>query len=226
MVKRLKKYKLLIAEDNLDTLIEITQYFGRYFLSVFQAKDGKQALDIFEQEAPDVLLLDIAMPNITGLELAKKIRQQNKTIPIIILSAYSDREVLLTAVELNLLQFIIKPLSRKNAQELLLKLDNHFKKANQYVINSEISYNYDYKSIIFEDKTSIYLTKKETQLLESLISNNNKPVNSETLTNIIYDNDAPANYNARLKVLIHNLKRKIPALPIHNKYGLGYLLQT
>lgn len=85
-----KVQKILIVEDekNLRSLYEIE--FTEEGYNVFLASNGKEALEIFDKEEPDLIIMDIKMPNIDGIEVMKKMLGKNKDIPIIINSAYSS----------------------------------------------------------------------------------------------------------------------------------------
>jgi DNA-binding response OmpR family regulator len=85
-----KVQKILIVEDekNLRSLYEIE--FTEEGYNVFLASNGKEALEIFDKEEPDLIIMDIKMPNIDGIEVMKKMLAKNKDIPIIINSAYSS----------------------------------------------------------------------------------------------------------------------------------------
>ncbi|MGC6739075.1 response regulator transcription factor, partial [Escherichia coli] len=78
--------------------------------------DGKEAIEIYNSRKIDILILDYVMPNLNGYETAKTVRENNKKIPILITSAYTDKEKLLNAIELNLIK------SRHYSKEILTKL--------------------------------------------------------------------------------------------------------
>lgn len=226
MIEILKQHTLLIAEDEADTLAEITQYFGQYFRLVFQAKNGKQALEVFEKEQIDVALLDISMPHINGLEVAKVIKKINKNTQIVILSAHNESPFLLKAIDIGLLTYVVKPLNRQKAKDLLIKMAQNFKQNHQIFINSSIAYNYDDKALILQGKDPINLSKNEVLLLEAMLTNKNQFLSVDKIIDIVYlDDKSRLNYTGCIKTLISTLKHKSPDLPIHNKYGLGYMLK-
>lgn len=217
---------MLIAEDDADTLVEITQYFGHYFRLVFQAKNGKQALEVFEKEQIDVVLLDISMPYINGLEVAKAIRKTHQNTQIVILSAHNESPFLLKAIEIGLLNYVVKPLNRQKAKDLLIKMAQNFKQNHQIFINSSVTYNYDDKVLILQGKNPINLSKNEALLLEAMLANKNQILSVDKIINIVYlDDKTRLDYTGCIKTLISTLKHKSSDLPIHNKYGLGYVLK-
>ena len=105
-------YSLLYAEDNETVRDGYMLYFSKFFNNVYEAKDGKEAWDIFKQERPNIVILDINMPEISGLDVAHMIGDIDDTCKIIMLTAYSDVEKLMKAIKLNLTEYIVKPAKR------------------------------------------------------------------------------------------------------------------
>lgn len=229
MIKTLRQYNLLIAEDNANTLKEIVQYFGYYFARVLQAKDGKQALEIFKQEKPEIVILDISMPYMNGIELTHAINKIDPSTQIIILSAHNEEDILIKAIEADLVTYVIKPLSRQKAKDLLLKIIKKLEHKSQHTvaINSQITYNRQSKNIELEGQTQVILSKNEVLLLECMLDNKNNIVTVGIIIQQVYaDNEEVLDFSPRIKTLISSLKRKIPTLPIENQYGMGYVLKV
>lgn len=110
---------ILYAEDEEGLRHSVTQTLELFFKKVIQARDGEEAIDLFFDENPDILLLDICMPKLDGLSLLKQIRQMHKRVPVIIMSAHTDQNYLLQAVELNICKYLIKPFSKDQFLEAL-----------------------------------------------------------------------------------------------------------
>jgi len=103
-----KKKKILIVDDEVDFLEMLTLRLKANNYEVVTAVDGKDALDKFSKEKPDALLLDIMMPEIDGLSVLRKIREENAHIPIFMITAYSNEERFKAANMLNASGFILK----------------------------------------------------------------------------------------------------------------------
>ena len=88
------KLTLLYAEDDNETRENYAFVLKQYFHKVYTAKDGKEALSIYNEMKPDILLLDISMPLVNGLDMAKEVRRYNETIPIIMRTAHSEHDKL------------------------------------------------------------------------------------------------------------------------------------
>ena len=112
-------YTILYVEDDEQTRANIASFLRMKYKRVLEAKDGVEAYELYLSEEPDLILTDIEMPNMNGFELIKKVRDKNSDIPIVITSAYSNRKKLLTAVKLNIVDYIIKPISRSSLREVL-----------------------------------------------------------------------------------------------------------
>jgi CheY-like chemotaxis protein len=86
----LRNISLLIAEDGEDIINIMDRTFKMLVKEIHLAKDGEVAYSLFQQNTPDVIITDLRMPNLDGKALIHKIRQSNKTVPIIVITAYKD----------------------------------------------------------------------------------------------------------------------------------------
>ncbi len=110
---------LLYVEDDLALQQESKELFTVLFKSVEVASDGIEALEIYKNKDFDVLITDVKMPNMDGVELTKKIKEINPNQSIIIISAYNDTEYLIEFLNLNIKQFIQKPIETNNMLQIL-----------------------------------------------------------------------------------------------------------
>ncbi|UCB57595.1 MAG: response regulator [Candidatus Omnitrophota bacterium] len=111
------KKKILVVDDEPDFLKIITMRLEANNYQVITAPSGKEALKKIKQEKPDVVLLDILMPKLDGLETLKKIRAQNKKLPVYIITAFSTEERLKLARKLSASGFIMKSSNLKKELE-------------------------------------------------------------------------------------------------------------
>jgi len=105
---------ILYAEDEESLRHSVAQTLELFFDKVIQASNGEEALELFFEHNPDVLLLDICMPKCNGLELLKKIRASHKRVPVIIMSAYAEQNYFLQSIELNICKYLLKPFSKES----------------------------------------------------------------------------------------------------------------
>lgn len=102
--------KILVADDDRVVLLTLSEGLREAGFDVVEARDGLQALALCQSEAPDMALLDIRMPGIDGIELARRLRDET-SVPFLFLSAYGDEAFVQRAVEIGALGYLIKPLS-------------------------------------------------------------------------------------------------------------------
>ena len=118
------KCKLLVAEDELierKVLCRTLQKYLGDLISLYEAKNGREALEIFAREAPQVAVLDIEMPGLTGLEVARKIRETDKNCAILFLTGFDKFDYARQAISVRALDYLLKPY---NEQELVFSVED------------------------------------------------------------------------------------------------------
>jgi DNA-binding response OmpR family regulator len=113
----LKELKILFVEDEVNISKLLKDALSDYFYSFTVASDGIEGLEKFKNINPDIVITDIMMPNLDGLEMTKEIRTINEDIPIIVLSAFSDKEKLLKAIDIGITKYFIKPFDPEEVLE-------------------------------------------------------------------------------------------------------------
>ena len=219
---------LLYAEDDLQSRKNYAFVLEEYFSEVYLAEDGREALDIYHEKKPDVLLLDISMPFIDGLDVAKAVRTTNKDIPIIMLTAHAEQEKLLTAIPLGLSKYLLKPINDKSLIETVLKVISDIQARNIISIREKLWWNKINSNLFYNDE-NIKLTKKEDKLVTLLINSIGVYFTHDTLIIQIWDDEIPdASHDNKLHQLVYRLNKKINAVTnsdtqlIENTYTLGY----
>ena len=132
LLKKLSHYKVLYAEDDLGVRKNVNELLSLLLKEVYLASDGQEALELFKEHAPDLIITDIKMPRLTGIELVKKIRETDDAVHIIMITAYTEVDFMLQAIELSLLRYIVKPITEPKLFEALEKFlqskeKNYFK---------------------------------------------------------------------------------------------------
>jgi YesN/AraC family two-component response regulator len=123
-MKNLKNISLLYVEDD-DTLREIiSEHLSTYIDNILVANCGKEGLEIFEKEANniDIVITDINMPGIDGIEMSKRIKELNPNIKTVIMTAYSDDQYLREAVNLGIEHYLLKPVTIDNIFNILIRI--------------------------------------------------------------------------------------------------------
>jgi DNA-binding response OmpR family regulator len=224
----LNPYTILYAEDESIIRLNITQQLSAYFKKVYAVRDGAEALSMYAKVNPDVLMLDINMPKISGLDVARKIRQTNQNIPIMIITAYTEEALLLDAVELNLCKYLVKPVSKSKLKEGLYRLEEAFilQKKDIVMLSSTYSWNKQRKKLYKEHKI-INLPPREQSLLELLMDKFEKNVFIEDISAIVWEDKYIEEISTNtVKKLVSNLRKKLPENCLKSVYGSGYLLMS
>jgi len=115
-----ENYTILYIEDEDGTRVNIVKSLRLKYNLVLEAKDGLEGYRLYKEYNVDLIITDLLMPNMDGMEFLKKIRQEGSEIPAIIMSAYSDQKKLSEATELNIVEYVIKPISRAKLKEVLI----------------------------------------------------------------------------------------------------------
>ncbi|MDX1809811.1 MAG: response regulator transcription factor [Sulfurospirillaceae bacterium] len=215
--------KVLYAEDEEGIRRNVTEVLELFFQKVIAVNDGKEALDEMVLNSYDILIFDICMPNMDGLEAIKKVRKNNKKIPIIILSAHTEQDYLWRAVELKITKYLTKPYDKDTLIEALKAaalelIDNNL----QIKLTKESIYNPCTKSVL-HNSVDIKLSKSESRLLEYLIKRANQSVTFEDIYDYIWEFEIPS--KEAIKSIIKELRKKIGKECIKNIYGIGYMLE-
>ena len=219
----LKSLTILYAEDDLITQESIARILKIFFKEVFVANNGNEVLEIYKNNKIDVLMLDYVMPNLDGYQTAKKIREINKKIPIIIFSAYTDKEKLLNAIELNLIKYLEKPILHDALINVLNSVTTYLEENNllQIRLNANTFYSSVAKTIIKDDQ-EIILTKNEILFLELLLDKPNQLISKEKIENNVFKESVDEN---TLRNMVYRLRKKLDSEIIVTIKDLGYLIK-
>ncbi len=201
------------------------EYLSRICDHVLEAQDGEEAFQIYKEEKPHIIISDIKMPKMSGLKLAEAIRKEDKETPIIIATAHTETEYLLKAVELQLVKYVVKPITSTKLQEALaLSLDYlNVKSRNIVTINATTSYDLLNKTLIVNAKV-IKLSKNEQKLLHLLSQHRQRAVSYEEIEAKIWQ-ESSMSMDA-LRSLVRALRKKLEGNFVENISGIGYRLIT
>ncbi len=228
----MKSTRILLAEDDVNLGNLLKNYLAAKNFDTSLYINGTLALDAFSEEPFQLCIIDIMMPEMDGLTLAKKIRQVNPLVPIIFLTAKSQKEDILEGFRTGADDYITKPFSM---EELLYRIQAVLKRTSasspsyreeKYSIGQ---YSFDpVKQILAFGEETVKLTTKESELLELLCRHTGTILERNYALKTIWTDD---NYfNARsMDVYITKLRKylkKDPSVKILNIHGRGYKLLT
>lgn len=225
---------MMIADDNKQILSILKEYAKKDGFTVFSAFDGAEALEIFNTETLDMILLDVMMPKKDGFEVCREIRKTS-TVPIIMITARSEDFERIMGLEIGADDYIIKPFSPaevmarvhsilrrmewtplKNTKKQILKYDN-------LIINLD---NYT----VCINKKYLPMTKKEIELLWTLANDYNKVFTRDNLLNNIWgydyygDNRTVDSHIKRLRSKLDTLEH--PNWDVKTVWGVGYKFEV
>jgi DNA-binding response OmpR family regulator len=227
MISILKKYTILYVEDEPEIQANIAEYLGNFFADIHLAADGKEALDQYYKHHPDVILLDINLPIIDGLNVAKQIRVKDNDVKIIMLTAFTEKEKLLKATELKLTKYLIKPVAPKVFKQTLENLSYELMNNPTRFINLSDTYTWDKeREQLTCDDQPVSLTEKEHRLLKLFLNNKSKSVSYEKIMVAVWEDAFERDISLdSVKNQVSQLRKKLPKSCISNVYGEGYVLK-
>ena len=126
-VKENKNIKLLVVDDEVDVCDFVRNFFEERDFEVFVSCDGRTALDIVKNKQPDIILLDMLMPVMNGLDTLKKIRKFNESIKVIIVTAVEDDDIVTEAKKYGLVEYITKPLILEQLEKTVINVAENLK---------------------------------------------------------------------------------------------------
>ena len=223
-------YKILFVEDEKPLRDNYVTFLKRYFEDVYEAEDGEIAYKIYKEKKPQILIVDINIPKLNGIDLLKKIREEDHTTKAIILTAHSDVEYLLSAASLKLTKYLVKPITRQelhNALNLVTQELSDFYVLSKKRIQFKDNFYFDIKTQeLFHESKLISLTNKESAFLSLLSSKSELTFTYDDIVLSLWsDYDRSGGVDA-LKTIIKNLRRKLPKDTIKNIFGVGYKLES
>ena len=222
--------KLLLVEDNIQLNKALTTLLKRNSYLVDSAFDGEEALEYIKNYQYDVIILDIMLPHIDGLEILRRCRKANLQTPIILLTAKSTIEDKITGLDLGADDYLAKPF---NSEELLARIRAlGRRKVQEYHLQDDIKYHdiiikQDKSVIICQDKEES-LSNKEIHILLLLIEADGKVLSVESITSKAWEMDDYA-IDANVWVYISYLRKKLEnigsKIKIKSKRYQGYYLE-
>ena len=222
------KKLIVVVEDEVTLAMIIGDALEAEGYQVVITGNGLDGLDHFHKHHPDLLLADVMLPGIDGFEMVQRIRKDDKTVPILFLSARSSTDDIVSGFELGANDYVRKPFSLR---ELVVRVKALLNKPEPEVKNTEY---YETGLYTFYPQTqtlliageSETLSYKEAEILKRLCENENNPIYTKDVLLALWGDDSF--YNARsLHVFITKLRHKLekdPRIKILNVRGIGYKL--
>jgi DNA-binding response OmpR family regulator len=226
MKEKIKDISLLVAEDEKELLDYISEYLHLFFEKIYTATNGIDAYAIYKDKKHDIIITDINMPSLDGLSLISKIRQEEKETKIIIMSAHSEEEKLLQAVELHLETYLIKPINVEKLKEVLFRSVEELRKHIKRIYLDEEVYWDVLHEKLYRNKEEIALKTKERLCMRLLCENLSQPVSAEQIFYAVHKNGEDLRFSSNpVTSLVKRLRTKLPRGALKNVYGAGYMIR-
>lgn len=222
-----KTLKILFADDDVTYSLFLKRFLEKEGYEVIHVPDGEQALTQFRLSRPDLVLLDINMPEVNGFEVARQIRLWDKKVMLFFLSDRTEISDRLKGFSLKGNDYIPKPFY---PEELLAKIQERFSASEEtdssYQV-SQTSFRPDLNELTVCG-TTYTVTSRQSELLSLLFQSQNQVVYREDILNQVWGNDAYANslaLNVQITYLRHYLKAD-QGLSIESIKKKGYILKA
>ena len=221
-MKTLKNLTVLYVEDEQEIMEKYAYFLKEYCNILHLATDGEEAYSLYREYKPHLIVMDLQIPKLNGMALARKIREENDEVILIALTAYSDREILLDIIDLNFSSYLIKPVGRNDLMQSLLKVAQKINSGQNIHLPCNCMWD-DKSKTLFCDDLSIILTKRESKLFELLVEKNGAPCSDDEIFFYVWGDEFDRHVtNSSIRTLVKNLRKKIPKELLKNQYGVGY----
>jgi two-component system, OmpR family, response regulator VanR len=219
----LKNKTVLFAEDDFIMQEQVKEILEMLFKQVYCEDNGVSAYDSYLEYRPDIVLTDIKMPQMDGLSLVEKIRKKDYDTPIIMITSFSEQELLLNATNLSIDGYIIKPIDLNSLVQTITKSMQRSNK-NQGLINlrDDIYYNSGTQEL-YQNGEIVVLGQKELELVKLLITNYPKTVSKEDISQALWPYESIC--ESAIKNLVLRIRKKLNSDIIVSVRGIGYRLE-
>lgn len=219
---------ILVVDDEEGIVEFIDMSLARENFSVIKAFNGKEALDAVKDKAPDLVLLDIGLPDIDGFEVCRRIRETSE-LPIIMVTARGDDEDKIVGLGLGSDDYVVKPFNPKELVARIKRMLERARKARQATTSSKINFREIEVDVVRRrvhvDSRAVSLTPKEYDLLVFLLSHPERIFSRDELLREVWGSEA---YDARsVDVHMKYLREKLQeptSLYLQTAWGKGYKL--
>ncbi len=215
---------ILLVEDDALLADGIIKALQRERFTVNHVKEGKTALNHINAEPPDILILDLGLPDIDGLDVLRKLRKKSSKLPVLILTARDMLNDKLSGLDSGADDYITKPFESRELVARLRVLERRLGNVStNEIIIRDVSLNTGTLQVCVNSEI-LKLSKREYMLLKALMESAGAILTKENLEAKLYSWGEEISSNA-IEVHIHNLRKKLPSDYIQTIYGMGYIIK-
>jgi DNA-binding response OmpR family regulator len=217
--------KILIVDDDLALADVLAFTMRRAGFDILLAHNGRDALECFRRECPDLLVLDWVLPYLDGLEVCRRLRSESN-VPVLMLTVRHSDDDVVAALEAGADEYITKPFSpRQLVARVRALLRRSIGESSDILRSGPLSLNVERHELFWEGQPPIRLTRLETRLLQALLQNPGSVLSTESLILRVWGPEAAT--SEMLKQLVYRLRSKLgPSSPplIETIPNAGYVL--
>src|SRR6266851_10068669 len=220
---------ILVADDEPQIRRVLRSTLSSQGYVIIEAKTGEEAVEAVRKEKPDLVLLDVNMPSIGGIEACKEIRESSEA-PIIMLTVRNAERDKVLALDAGADDYVVKPFG---IEELLARIRAALRRyspadALPSFVSKDLAIDFDTRQVTVRDR-DVHLTPKEYDVLKHLVANQGKPLTHRRLLQAVWGPDYGEETDS-LRVVINQLRKKLEADPARPKYivtepWVGYRFQ-
>jgi DNA-binding response OmpR family regulator len=220
ILEQLKNYTILCVEDEDGIRKRLVNTLKYYFKEVYEASNADVGYELYYEYKPSVIISDIEMPKKNGIQMVSEIREDDLSTIIIMLTAYSSEEYLLNLINLNINQYILKPVTSDNLLNAIIKsFGNRLEKKIRF--SKDIYFNTVKRELYFKDEI-VNLRKRDKDFLLLLHENRHRVLTYDLIEEYIWKDKSMS--MSALKTFIKELRQRLPVDFIVNVPQEGYKL--
>src|SRR6056297_3708516 len=230
-----KAKKILIVEDEPSLVFTLKDTLEAENYDVEVVTDGSDAVDTVTEYDPDLMILDLMLPNVSGYDICKKVRELKYSFPIIMLTARDQEIDKVTGLNIGADDYMTKPFGVK---ELLARIKARLRRANAYTKSGpvemlklgDVKIDLKESKVIKPNGVEHELSTREVELIQYLVSKANKPISRDDLLENVWRYEYSTNTRT-VDVHISKLRAKIEMQPDDPRFlvtlhGVGYMLRV
>ncbi|KAA6224597.1 MULTISPECIES: response regulator transcription factor [unclassified Campylobacter] len=219
-----KDLVIMVVEDEAKIREGLVSMLTLYFNKVIGAQNGNEGLKKFKKFNPNLVLTDIAMPIMDGLDMARSIKEIAKDTPIIVLSAFSEKERLLKSIDIGIDKYLIKPVDIEELFRVLESVvSNKIHASNILDINEHYQFNKTKRTLVRDGK-DIDLTKKELAFISLMIKQPGVLVLHDDIKKNVWIDEKVT--ETAVRTFVKRIRDKVGSDFIKNVPGLGYKINV
>lgn len=230
-----KDFSLLLVEDYEPLRKDMAEVLGDLFKTVVVASNGVEGLGLYDEYYKkndatfDIVISDIVMPVMNGVDLCEILKKRNEDQQIIILSAHSDREYLLRLINIGIAQYINKPIQQDRLFDTLIHVSGKVRKEEAVLpetpivdLGENVLWNKE-RNVLMRDRLPAALTRHEILLMQLFVKKMEQVCTSDNIMHYFYLEGVDLD-EKNIRNMVFKLRKKLPNPAISSIYGLGYKL--